>query len=144
MWVPHTETARKPRRGKAFWRFATETSYRVAYNVCLLYEPTRPAKAGSTIPIKLQLCAFDNHNVSSPSTIVTATGVLRVSDDASGPVDDAGQSNPDNNFRFDPSLGGTGGYIYNLSTAGLASGTYQLKFHTSADNNTYAVEFRVK
>ena len=52
--------------------------------------------------------------------------------------------NPDLNFRFDPTLGTTGGYIFNLSTRGLGTGTYALSFIASGDPTTHTAMFQVK
>jgi hypothetical protein len=46
-----------------------------------------------------------------------------VSTSASGSVLDSGNASPDSTFRFDPTLGPTGGYIFNLKPAGLATRT---------------------
>jgi hypothetical protein len=62
----------------------------------------------------------------------------------SGEVLDSGNANPDNNFRFDPTLGSTGGYIFNLSTKGLTTGTYDLNFTVTGDSSVYAAPFQVK
>jgi hypothetical protein len=56
-------------------------------------------------------------------------------------VMDAGNSNPDGDFRFDASLGP--GYIFNLKTKGLAHGTYQLRIGVSNDPNPLFVTFQV-
>ena len=40
--------------------------------------------------------------------------------------------------------GGTGGYIFNLSTKGLATGTYVLSFKAGADKLVHSVQFEVK
>ena len=50
----------------------------------------------------------------------------------------------DNNFRFDPTLGSTGGYIFNLKTTGLTTGTYNLNFTVTGDSFGYAAQFQVK
>jgi hypothetical protein len=60
-----------------------------------------------------------------------------------GILDDAGSANPDNNFRFDPTLGTTGGYIFNLKTTGLATGTYAVSFVATGDPTTHTVQFQV-
>lgn len=62
----------------------------------------------------------------------------------SGVVQDSGNANPDNDFRFDSSLGGTGGYIFNLSTVGLTTGTYKINFNVSGDPSLYSAPFQVK
>jgi hypothetical protein len=59
-------------------------------------------------------------------------------------LQDAGNANPDNDFRFDPTLGGTGGYIFNLKTTGLSTGTYNVSFTVSGDPVAHAVQFQVK
>jgi probable HAF family extracellular repeat protein len=114
------------------------------YHVCLLYDPDKAVKAGSTIPIKLRLCDADGANLSSPAIVLHAQGVKLVSTDAPGPLADSGNANPDSNFRYDAALGGTGGYIYNLSTKGLATGTYALEFTAGGDSHVYQAEFQVR
>lgn len=110
----------------------------------LLYDPTKAAKSGSTIPIELQLCNGGGGNLSSPGIVVHAVSVTQISTSISGPVEDAGNANPDNDFRFDASLGGTGGYIFNLKTTGLPTGTYNLNFTVTGDSFIYAAPFQVK
>jgi hypothetical protein len=109
-----------------------------------LYDQTKAAKSGSTIPIKLQLCSANGTNLSSASLVLNATSVIHVTTATSGPVQDAGNSNPDNNFRYDSSLGGTGGYIFNQKTRGLATGTYNLQFTVTGDPTLYAAPFQVR
>ncbi len=62
----------------------------------------------------------------------------------SGPPEDAGNSNPDLDFRYDPTLGPSGGYIFNLKTTGLGSGTYSLNFSAAGDPASHSVPFGVK
>jgi probable HAF family extracellular repeat protein len=114
------------------------------YGVCLLYDPDKDVKAGSTIPIKLQLCDNNGNNLSSPNTTVHAVGVAQVSNVVSGVVQDSGNANPDNDFRFDSSLGVTGGYIFNLSTVGLTTGTYKINFNVGGGPSLYSAPFQVK
>ena len=54
---------------------------------------------------------------------------------------DSGNANPDSNFRYDTTLGG---YIFNLSTSGLGTGTYTLSFTAGSDPTTHAVQFQVR
>jgi hypothetical protein len=115
-------------------------NYNVAYGACLLYDTTHAAKSGSTIPIKFQLCDAAGNDVSSPSTIVTALQVAMLSTNATTDVIDAGNANPDNNFRFDGGLGPNGGYIFNLKTTGLATGTYVVTFSATGDPTTHTTE----
>jgi hypothetical protein len=116
-------------------------SYDVAYNVCLLYDPTKVKKAGSTVPIKLQACDAAGANLSRPDIAVVATSVLMVSTNTSGVPDDAGNANPDGNFRYDASLPG---YIFNLKTTGLAAGTWELRFRIAGDPTEHGAGFQVR
>ncbi len=113
------------------------------YAVNLLYDPTKVHKAGSTIPIKLQVVNGVS-NVSSASLTVHAMSITPVSPNAMGTLEDSGNANPDMDFRFDSTLGGSGGYIYNLSLKGFSSGTYSLKFQIGSDPVLYTTNFRVK
>ena len=56
-------------------------------------------------------------------------------------LDISGNANPDNNFRFDATLNG---YIYNLSTKGLSTGTWQLSFTVAGDPIIHVVQFDLK
>ncbi|MDT5063454.1 MAG: hypothetical protein QOH63_3913 [Acidobacteriota bacterium] len=109
------------------------------YKVRALFDQTTAYKSGSTIPIKLQLTNANGVNVSSSSIVVTALSVVRVSTNTSGAVTDAGNANPDSNFRYDG-----GGYIFNLKTKGYASGTYLLRFKAGNDPSIYSLQFQVK
>jgi hypothetical protein len=121
----------------------------VKFNLCLLYDPLRAVKQGATIPIKLQLCSATGGNLSAAGIVVHAISVQQISGSISGLLDDAGNANPDFDFRFDAGLGGTGGYIYNLSTRSLATGTWTLSFTVqdnagSTSTQTYTTTFQVK
>jgi hypothetical protein len=119
---------------------AQSVNYNVGYGACLLYDTTHAAKSGSTIPIKFQLCDAAGNDASSSAIVVTALQVVMMSTNASSSVIDAGNANPDNNFRFDSTLGPTGGYIFNLQTTGLATGTYVLTFTVTGDPTTHTSE----
>jgi hypothetical protein len=114
------------------------------YSTCLLYDPTKAVKSGATIPIKLQLCNSSGSNLSSSSIVVHAISVTQVSTSISGLVEDSGNANPDNDFRYDSTLGNTGGYIFNLKTTGFTTGTYNLNFKAGNDPATYQASFQVK
>ena len=114
------------------------------YSVCLLYDPTKAVHSGATIPIKLQLCDSSGNDLSSSGITVHAISVTQISTSASGAVENAGNSNPDNDFRFDATLGSTGGYIFNLKTTGLSTGTYKVNFTVTGDSFVYAANFEVK
>jgi len=109
------------------------------YGIQVLFDQTKPVKSGSTLPVKLQLTNSSGANVSSASIVVTALSVLRISTNVSGAVQDSGNANPDNNFRFSG-----GAYIFNLSTKGYATGTYLLRFKAGADPTVHTVQFQVK
>jgi subtilisin-like proprotein convertase family protein len=117
--------------------------YAVAYKIGLLYDSGKARQIGSTIPIKLQLTDAFGNNLSSANVIVTALRVEKISSYAPGILEDAGNSNPDDNFRF-TNLDGTGGYIFNLKTTGLTTGTYVLVFRAGADPTTHTAQFQLK
>jgi hypothetical protein len=115
----------------------------VQYGICYLYDQTKAVQHNATVPIKLQLCDAAGHNLSSSAITVTATTVAMVSG-GSGLVEDSGNANPDDNFRYDPTLPG---YIFNLSTKPLGSGTWRLSFRSSNDPagaSPYTAGFGVK
>lgn len=114
------------------------------YNVCLLYDATKAVKSGSTDPIKLQLCDSGGNDLSASGITVHAVSVTQVSTSISGPVEDAGNANPDDDFRFDATLGSTGGYIFNLKTTGLSYGSYTLNFTATGDSTVHAAPFQVR
>jgi hypothetical protein len=116
----------------------------VTYLVCVLFDQTKAVKSGATIAIKLQLCDANGVNLSSPGIAVIATSLIQVSSNAPAAIEDPGNSNPDNNFRFDPTLGGPGGYVFNLKTTGLAAGTWRLMFVAGTDPVTHFVDFQVR
>ena len=72
------------------------------------------------------------------------TGITQVSTTITGPVESPGNANPDNDFRFDSTLGVVGGYIFNLKTSGLTTGTYNLNLTVTGDTFTYGATFQVK
>jgi hypothetical protein len=116
----------------------------VDYQVRELYDATKAVKAGSTVPLKIQLIAPWGANLSAPGVIVTATGLKKLSDSASFVVQDAGQSNADTNFRYDATVGPGGGYIFNLQTKGLTTGTYELEFTATGDRAIQKLRFQVR
>jgi hypothetical protein len=84
-------------------------------------------------------------NLSRGTLVVTAVNVRKVSDSATSPVIDAGNANPDLNFRYDPALfGGAGGYIFNMDTSGLTTGTYRLNFRIGSDPTVLSVPFELR
>jgi hypothetical protein len=76
--------------------------------------------------------------------VVNATGLYQNSS-FTGAVEDAGNANPDSNFRYDATLGPSGGYIFNLQTSGLRTGGYSLTFTAGgASSSSYSAGFGIK
>ena len=131
--------------------YATTNSFSPFYlirqglHVSPLFNQSGTYKAGSTIPIKLQILDPTGANVSSSSLTVNARSLLKLSNNISSNVISSGNANPDNNFRFDSTIGTTGGYIFNLSTKSLSAGTYALSFYVGGDKSfLYTVAFQVQ
>lgn len=119
-------------------RSSRTVSYKVSYGICLLFDPTKPHTSGSTVPIKLQLCDADQRNVSAAGIVVHVENV------DGRPANDAGKANAGGDFRYDPELGRSGGYIFNLKTTGLASGTHVLTFTVANDPVPHQIAFQVR
>jgi hypothetical protein len=108
-----------------------------------LFDTSKAYKAGSTVPVKLQLLSAANANLSSAALKLKTRELIRLQDGTATSVIDAGNSNPDGDFRFDPTIGGTGGYIFNLSTKGLTAGTYDFFWMAEGDPTEHKLEFRL-
>ncbi|HEX8500818.1 MAG TPA: pectinesterase family protein, partial [Pyrinomonadaceae bacterium] len=121
-----------------------KVNYTVGYQLAPLYEAGQVHKAGGTIPVKLQLVDVAGANLSAAAVTVRALGVSLITSETYGPVADSGNANPDGGFRFDPTLGESGGYIFNLQTKGYAPGTYKLHFTVGADPYVYSTQFQVR
>jgi len=113
----------------------------VHYAICLLYDPTVARRSGTVYPIKAQLCDASGNNLSSPEIVVHAVSVTQTSTNTPANLDDVGNANPDFDFRYDAALGG---YIFNLSLRGIATGTYNLNFQAGADPALHSSPFAVK
>jgi hypothetical protein len=117
----------------------------VGYGVCALYDQTKAVKRNATVPVKFYLCTASGQDVSSAAIVVTATTLTPTMGSVSAEVEDSGNANPDNNFRYDPSLGPSGGYIFNLSTKGVPAAMWRLTFTVGgASFGTYTLDFGVK
>jgi hypothetical protein len=116
-------------------------THRTTYNICPLYDQNVAKKAGSAYPIKIQLCDGSGNNLSAPSIVVHALGVTRVSTNTPATLDDTGNANPDFDFRYDATISG---YVFNLSTRGYATGTYDLNFTAGSDPTQHSALFAVK
>jgi microsomal dipeptidase-like Zn-dependent dipeptidase len=139
--VPGTHTFTVNAADKVGNASSQSVSYGVSYRICLLYDPTIAKQGGSTYPIKIQLCDANNANLSSSAVVVHAINVILVGPATALQVQSSGNANPDSNFRYDATLPG---YIFNLSTVGLASGTYNVVFTAGNDPATHAVPFQVE
>lgn len=115
-----------------------------AYKLKLLYDPTKAVKSGAVIPLKLQVLDASDVNISASTLVLHATSLVMASTVISEAIQDAGNSNPDSDFRFDPTLGDTGGYIFNLKTTGLSTGTYNLYFTIGNSPETSMLQFQVR
>jgi hypothetical protein len=113
--------------------------YAVLYGVKTLFDQTKAVKSGATLPIRLQLIDADGVNQSAATRPVHARSVVRVSSASTTDVQDAGNANPDGDFRFSGDA-----YLLNLQTAGLATGTYELTFVVDGEAAPYAVTFQVR
>lgn len=91
---------------------SSATQVTVRHSVCLLYDPNVAKKSGSTYPIKVRLCDTSGRSLSSSSTVLHAIGVTKISSNAPAALDDAGNANPDFDFRYDA---GSDAYIFNLN-----------------------------
>jgi Tol biopolymer transport system component len=114
-------------------------SYKVAYGINPQFDQTKANKSGSTIPIKLELVDAAGVNRSAANIVVTAIGIVQVSNNAPGVLQDPGNSNPDFNFRY-----AGGQYQFNLKTTGYAAGTYRLDFQVAGDPVMHSVQFQIK
>lgn len=113
-----------------------------SYGVCLLYDSAKPKKAGSVAPIKLQLCDGAGTNLSDPSLVLNVVNLVWIDGDPStASAEDAGQANPGDDFRYDADLAG---YIFNLDTNGLTTGTWQVQFTVNGGQHVYGATFDVK
>jgi probable HAF family extracellular repeat protein len=111
----------------------------VGYGIVALYDQAKVHHSGSTIPIKLKITNANGNNLSSTGTVLTAVGVSLISTSVYGPVEDSGNANPDNNFRF---IGDS--YTYNLKTTGLPTGVYNLYFTVGSDPTLHTLQFQIK
>jgi hypothetical protein len=120
---------------------SSSVTYNV-YGICALTQNIA-VKAGATIPLKFYLCS-GAQDVSSSSIVVHAVNLFQTSSSTSDPVIASGNANPDNDFRYDPTQGPSGGYIFNLKTTGLGSGGWVMQFTVAGDPTLHTLAFGVK
>jgi hypothetical protein len=118
---------------------STAATYKVTYRICLQYDPNQPMN-GRGINISLQLCDYNNVNLSQQSIGVTA---LAVDGDArrARPL---GSLNPGNRFLYGPGTAPGASYLYVLDTLGLGQGAHVLTFSVDGDPVPHAAPFRIK
>ena len=128
--------------------YAKTTSFSPFYlarkgpHIKTLFDQTKAYKAGSAVPIKLQVLSASDSNLSSSTLTLTARDLRLFSGNTLAPLTDSGNANPDYAFRYDSSLGG---YIFNLSTKGLRPGQYVLSFYVGTERSFfYTVKFEIK
>ena len=116
---------------------------RPSYSVCALFDASKSFKAGRVVPLKLALCDANGHNLSRADLVLTATDLVHQDATASTVLapDSPGEANADGVFRYDATLGG---YVFNLSTTGLTTGTWELQFRVSGEAAVYGIRFDVK
>ena len=103
--------------------------------------PESLTKKGSTVSLRLQLCDVGNTIFSTASITLSAQNLGIVDKTAFSYVDSSGKVNPDNNFRYDLDFLG---YIFNLSTNDLSTGTWALTFTVTGDPLTHTIYFDVR
>jgi hypothetical protein len=115
----------------------------IAFGQSVLYDQTKTHKSGSTVPLRVQLVDATGANVSSSAITVHTASVYQTSTTSGGVVEEL-YSPSDVDFVFDPTIGGSGGYRYNLRSNGFPSGTYRLHYTASGDPTEHYLEFRIK
>lgn len=128
--------------GNANYNLGTATAYvTIAYDAHTLTDLSKAFHAGRTIPIKLELTDANGNNLSSSDIDLSAIRLERVNADGTRTevaLQDAGNSNPGNLFRYDSSIGG---YIFNLSTKNLGAGTYDFFWTAEGDPTEHSLRF---
>ena len=111
---------------------APSTTYRVTYKICLQYDPSKPVPAGGIFSFRIQVCDFNNVNLTSSAITVTALSVTP-------PEPLSSPSNPGNVFFIS-----SGVYVYNLRTTGYPTGNFTLNISVSGDPVVHALPFTLK
>ena len=115
----------------------------IAYDVQSLTDLSKTFNAGRMIPIKLQLTDAAGNNLSSADIALIAIRLEQVNADGTRTqvaLQDVGNFNRDNLFRYDAALGA---YVFHLSTKGLTAGTYDLIWAAEGDATEHAVSFQL-
>lgn len=115
------------------------TSYKVTYKICLQYDPTK-ASGGRAYVFTVQICDYNNVNMSTLGIQLKATGVDGIAAEAK-PL---GNLNPGNIFLYGPGTAASASYIYNLDAQGLTSGSHVLNFTVQGDPVSHTAPFVIK
>ncbi|HSR30445.1 MAG TPA: hypothetical protein VLY63_07755 [Anaerolineae bacterium] len=106
-----------------------------------------PHPAAATAPLDSADYTFVYPNLPDPAiwSVSSQGNVTQVPVEGAGlAMADPDNSNPDNDSRFDAALGGSGGYIYNLSGRDLSTGTWTLQFTASGDPVSHSVRSDIR
>jgi hypothetical protein len=103
--------------------------YTVSYGVGAQYDAERIKKAGSTVPIRIQLQDYFGTPISNESVRVTAVSVTNANTGAILVPTSPGATQP--GFVF--STAGASSYTYQLKTTGYSAGAYTLDFVVVGD-----------
>jgi hypothetical protein len=109
----------------------------VEYGVRALFDQSQPYERG-TIPVKVQLVDSRGTNLSSPSIVVTVTGLTFTSAKGTFAMP---MPSTDLVVRFDPK---SAAYGYAIKSNSLPGGTYRLEFKAGTDTTTHTVTFSVR
>ena len=111
----------------------------VTYVVVPLYKQDKSVHGGAVAPIKLALQDKTGQNLSSPEVVVKAVTIRPVGATDGQLPESAGNANPGGLFRYLASQS----YIFNLKTAGLTPGTWELGFTATDDPGTHFVQVTI-
>jgi len=125
-------------------RPSTRVMPRLVAGAVSLSDQTKATRLGSTIPLKFQLFNDVGTNVSSPDLVVELVDLVWISPDAPGSVVDVESGPVESNFRYDSTVGDTGGYICNFNTRGLPSGTYNIILNVNGDPTPFKLQFQIR
>ncbi len=114
-------------------------SYTVSYKINYLYDTTKPAQSGSTVPITVQLTNYAGNNIGSASTTLTARSVTDTTTGTSFAPSSPGATNTGMAFDFSPQH-----YLYLLKTNGYKPHSYTLDFTASGDPITHHAPFLIR
>jgi hypothetical protein len=115
------------------------TSYNVTYKICLQYDPTKLSSARPYV-FRVQICDFNNVNLSISSIHLTATAV----DGDPAKAKALGNVNPGNVWQYGPASSPGASYVYILDTLGLTSGSHLLSFTVQGDPSPHTATFILK